>query len=109
LELTDAERAGVDLDEIALGDLSDVRDHLALPESGSVYGGEIAWSAEPAGVISTERSGEKAPGFVTRPEHGDGDVDVTLTAEIGGTERVFEATVRELPKRDDPSAYLFAH
>jgi len=109
LEVSDADRDAFDLEEISLGGLDDVRDHLTLPETGSVYGGDISWSASPEGIVSTSADGEKAAGYVTRPAHGEGDAVVTLTASIGGAERTFEATVRELPEDEDPSAYLFAH
>ncbi|QJW38729.1 immunoglobulin-like domain-containing protein [Cellulosimicrobium protaetiae] len=106
-----AERAAADLDAVALIGLDDVRDHLALPLTGEEYGSAITWSAEPAGVVSTEREGERAPGFVTRPAFGDPDVEVVLTAHAEGTDvvRTFDATVKALPAPEDPSAYLFAH
>jgi hypothetical protein len=104
-------RAEADLAAIALHGLDDVRDNLTLPETGSVHGSEIEWSAEPAGVISTEGDQGRAPGIVTRPAHGNDDAEVTLTARVPGAEasRIFSVTVRALPEQEENAAYLFAH
>jgi hypothetical protein len=105
------ERADADLAAITLHGLEDVRDNLALPESGSLYGSQISWSASPEGVIETASGGDRAPGFVTRPAAGSGNAAVTLTARVPGTDirRDFAVTVRQLPVAEDTSAYLFAH
>jgi len=105
------ERARADLDAISLPGLDDVRDHLTLPFTGDEFASEIVWTADPAGIISSEQAGDRAPGFVTRPAHGESDADIELTATVPGTDatRTFRATVRALPEAEETSDYLFAH
>lgn len=63
-----------DLAELDLGDLSNVTENLTLPTAG-VNGSAIAWESSDPAVIS-------ADGQVTRPEAGQPDANVTLTATV---------------------------
>jgi len=105
------DRASADLEAISLHGVDDVRDHLTLPSTGDEFASEIVWTADSAGIISTEQAGDRAPGFVTRPAHGETDADVQLTATVPGTNatRTFRTTVRALPEAEETSDYLFAH
>jgi beta-xylosidase len=107
----DEAKAQADLDAIAITDADDIRGNITLPASGSVNGSEIAWSASPAGVITTVEQDGKAPGVVTR---GAADQEVTLTATVPGTAatRSIAVTVTAAPQdldTDYSAGYLWTH
>lgn len=79
--------------------------HLTLPAKGE-NGTTITWQSENPGIIA-------ASGEVKRPEHGSGNLSVTLTAAIsknGATaEKVFKATVIARPAQEGYAGYLFSY
>ncbi len=93
-ELTDQAKAEADASAINLGDTSSVVSDLTLPTVGTTYGSAISWESSDPSIIA-------ADGRVTRPEYGQGDATVTLTATvINGTtgESVRNFTVTVLQK-----------
>lgn len=93
-ELTDQAKAEADAAAINLGDTSSVASDLTLPTVGATYGSAIAWESSDPSIIA-------ADGKVTRPEYGQGDATVTLTATVtNGTtgEAVRNFTVTVLQK-----------
>ncbi|MEO2267516.1 LamG-like jellyroll fold domain-containing protein [Pseudoalteromonas sp. YIC-656] len=75
---------------LSLGDTSSVRENLRLPRTGA-YASAVQWQSSNTEVVSTQ-------GEVTRPEAGESDAVVTLTATItldGETAtKSFEVVVR---------------
>ncbi|WP_291053373.1 family 43 glycosylhydrolase [Herbiconiux sp.] len=97
LQPSDEVRLARDAEQLTLGDLSAVQSDLVLPGTG-LNGSTVTWSSDAPGTISTT-------GAVTRPEAGQSDATVTLTATLargtGSTTKDFTATVLALP--DDQS------
>ena len=91
------------VDDLDLGDTSAVVADLALPTVGT-SGTTIAWASSAPEVVT-------ATGEVTRPEHGAGDVTLTLTATVTNDRRtatkVFTVTVRELAAAGLAGAWSF--
>ncbi|WP_461474206.1 family 43 glycosylhydrolase [Microbacterium sp. HJ5] len=103
--------AQADLDAIEIPNADDLRGNITLPAAGSVNGTSIAWSASPAGVITTTTQGGKPAGVVTR---GVADTAVTLTATVPGTAatRSISVTVTAAPAdldTDYTAGYLWTH
>lgn len=90
---------------LVVHNISDVRGHLSLPESG-LYGTTITWTSVQPNVISVT-------GEVQRPAHGSGDVDVKLTATItlnsASTTKEFMAKVKERPADEKYAGYFFTY
>lgn len=88
---------------LTLGDISAVRDDLALPRTGP-FASAIAWTSSNPSVISTT-------GKVTRPDESSPDAVVTLTATVtlngAQTSRDFVVTVRSLGPPRPVAAYDF--
>ncbi|PHV69610.1 hypothetical protein CS063_14705, partial [Sporanaerobium hydrogeniformans] len=94
----------LDKEAITLYNLDDLRGNMTLPTIGE-NGSTITWESSPSLITPT--------GEVTRPNHGDGDKTVTLTATIKHEAitdtREFSVIVRELPKQEDLEGYLFTY
>ncbi|MBT2284582.1 S-layer homology domain-containing protein [Paenibacillus polymyxa] len=90
---------------LVVHNISDVRGHLSLPESG-LYGTTFTWASAQPNVVSVT-------GEVKRPAHGSGDVDVKLTATIklnsASTTKEFIAKVKELPADEKYAGYFFTY
>ena len=88
-QLTDVQVVKADLDAIEFADLSSVISNLTLPTEGA-NGAAISWASSNENVIATD-------GKVTRPEAGEENAVVTLTATASYGEatdsREFVATV----------------
>lgn len=97
-ELLDSAAALLDL-----GDLSAVRENLALPRTGA-YAASVRWMSSNPAVLS-------ARGVVTRPGRDQPDVDVTLTATLAldglVTTRTFAVRVKSLAPPIPVAAYSF--
>ena len=89
--IPDEDKVAKDKEWLDLGDLSEVIENLTLPTKGAA-GSDISWESSDESVIATD-------GTVTRPEAGNGDAVVTLTATITAGDatdtKTFEATVKE--------------
>ncbi|WP_018931173.1 immunoglobulin-like domain-containing protein [Gracilibacillus lacisalsi] len=85
--------------------IDDVRGNLTLPIEGK-HETTISWESEDPSVITTT-------GEVTRPEHGEGDVEVTLAATVAlngkKATKEFVANVKEMPEPLDYQGYLFSY
>lgn len=85
--------------------LDDVRSNINLPTTAS-DGTVISWSSSAPSVITPT-------GVVTRPAHGEGGEQLTLTASLvlnGKTlTHEYAATVSEMPEEEDAYGYLMAH
>lgn len=91
---SDEEKVNIDADGIALDEF--VEDNFDLPLVGEFFGTDIEWTSDNDCIsISNGRA------IVTRPEYGQGDASVTLTARVSvnqaSTERQFTVIVREMP------------
>lgn len=100
-----------DLDAVEIPGADDIRGNITLPAEGAINGSAIAWSASPAGVITTSAQGGKPAGVVTR---GATDRVVTLTATVPGTTatRSIPVTVTAAPTgldTDYTAGYLWTH
>ncbi len=100
-----------DLDAVEIPGADDIRGNITLPAEGAINGSAIAWSASPAGVITTSAQGGKPAGVVTR---GATDSVVTLTATVPGTTatRSIPVTVTAAPTgldTDYTAGYLWTH
>lgn len=97
-QLSDQEKVELDANAIYLGDLSAVTKDLQLPTTGELHGSQISWTSSRPDVIAIVDPGI---GKVTRPEHGSGNVEVTLTATLtygqATATRTFVAVVLEAP------------
>jgi len=92
-ELTDQAKAEADASTIDLGDISHVVSNLTLPTVGLTYGSVITWESSDPDIIAPD-------GKVTRPEYGEGNATITLTATVtngttGVAVRTFTVTVLE--------------
>lgn len=89
--IPDDEKVAKDKEWLDLGDVSAVTESLTLPTKGAA-GSDISWTSSNLGVIGTD-------GTVTRPEAGNGDAVVTLTATITAGDakdtKTFEVTVKQ--------------
>ncbi|MCK9477938.1 MAG: discoidin domain-containing protein [Firmicutes bacterium] len=93
-DATDEQLAKVDVDDVNLGDLSNVTGNLNLIFEG-FSGSEISWR-------STSEKINVETGEVTRPTYEEGDIQVTLTASatLNGCEpqtRQFNITLIKMP------------
>ncbi|WP_449528523.1 immunoglobulin-like domain-containing protein [Galactobacter valiniphilus] len=90
--------------KLSLPGLDDVRSNITLPASAS--GLNVRWSSSAPDTLS-------ADGVLTRPATGQPATSLTLTATItrgaASTAATFEVTVPALPRKEDPSAYLFTY
>lgn len=85
------------LDAITVHKIDDVRGNLYLPTT--VNGLDVTWSSSDGSIVSKD-------GRVTRPSS---DETVTLTADIGGTQRVLDANVRAAARLDEFEGYAFSY
>lgn len=74
LAMTNAEAIALAKVDLSLGDTSSVTENLTLPTSG-LHGTTVTYSSNNTDVLSNT-------GVVTRPNFGDGDATVILTATI---------------------------
>ncbi|WP_163578971.1 immunoglobulin-like domain-containing protein [Gracilibacillus saliphilus] len=93
------------IQSLIVHNIHDVRGNLTLPtELGKNI--EVTWESTDPEMITTT-------GEVTRPEHGEGDSEVILTAtlELDGERlrKAFKAKVKELPEEQDYEGYVFPH
>ena len=90
---------------LTVPNIDDVRGNLTLPTKG-LYDTTITWTSSDPDVITPT-------GEVSRPEHGQGDVTVELTATVAknavSKRKVFQARVRELPVSEPYAGYFFAY
>ncbi|SHN22087.1 immunoglobulin-like domain-containing protein [Gracilibacillus kekensis] len=93
------------LEALKVPNINDVRGHLTLPTEGE-NGTSISWSSEDSDVVTTT-------GEVTRPNYGEGDIDITLTATVSLNDqemtKKFVAKVKEMPEEKDYKGYLFSY
>lgn len=89
--IPDDEKVARDKEWLDLGDVTAVTEDLTLPVKGAA-GSDISWESSDPDVISND-------GSVTRPEAGEGDAEVTLTATLQSGDvtdtKVFEVTVKQ--------------
>lgn len=87
----DEEKVKRDKAWLDLGDVSEVTSDLTLPVKGAA-GSDISWASDNEAVIGKD-------GKVTRPEAGEGDAVVTLTATLTSGDvtdtKVFKVTVKQ--------------
>lgn len=87
--IPDEDKVARDMEWLDLGDVSAVTDNLTLPTKGAA-GSDISWESSDASVIATD-------GTVTRPDAGEGNATVTLTATVSAGDesdtKTFEVTV----------------
>ncbi|WMJ80782.1 hypothetical protein RBU49_00630 [Clostridium sp. MB40-C1] len=95
-QLTDEEAVDTAIKNIKLGDTSKVTENLTLPTKG-IYETTIQWESNKPEVVSNE-------GVVIRPENGQGNVEVTLTATVSKGKvtksQEFKLTVLEKEKEE---------
>ena len=89
--IPDDEKVARDKEWLDLGDVTEVTEDLTLPVKGAA-GSDISWESSDPDVISSD-------GSVTRPEAGEGDAEVILTATLQSGDvtdtKVFEVTVKQ--------------
>ena len=95
---SDVEKVNIDADSIDMDDV--VKENFPLPVVGEAFSSNIEWTSDNEHiVIGYGRA------VVTRPEHGNGDVTVTLVAKVSineaSTERRFVVIVKELPSDEE--------
>lgn len=95
LDTSDFTFSGSDTEDSVTG-------NIILPTSGE-NGSDISWSSDDPAIVV----GDNGTAMVTRPEYGEGDVQVTLTATISmndaSTTVTFTLTVKETPESDAAS------
>ncbi|MDQ0256787.1 LPXTG-motif cell wall-anchored protein [Evansella vedderi] len=91
-DMTDEERVAFAKEQLNLNNIDSITSNLSLPTMGQ-RDTSISWESSNPEFITNE-------GIVTRPPHGSGNVDLTLTATISrgsaSDTKDFEATVLEL-------------
>ena len=99
-----------DRDALTLPDV--VRGNVTLPARGAA-GAPVTWRSSDDDVIATRPVGAAAPGVVDRPEWGQPDVTVTLTATVGTGDqaltRDFRVRVAALPRPAVDNRYMFGY
>ncbi len=97
-ELSDEERAKEDLDAIELENLDALTENLELPGTGAKNKSEITWKSNDEEHLTSD-------GKITRPEVGEQDAEVTLTAtaKLGDAEVTREFVIKVLSKKDAKS------
>lgn len=104
-ELSDSEKVDLDLGNLIIHNIDDVRGNLTLPVEGA-NGSGITWESADPSIITTT-------GEVTRPAYGEGDVKVALTATVTSNDisitKSFEAFVREMPAEEEYTGYAFTY
>ncbi|PFG36521.1 glycosyl hydrolase family 43 [Flavimobilis soli] len=104
-DVTPAEKAAWDAENVALVAPGDVRGNITLPQTGPL-GSSITWTSSDADVVTTT-------GEVTRPAYGEDDVVVTLTARAtNGAESATFAhrlTVKAAPRAVPTQGYVFSY
>lgn len=111
VQASDEEKLQADLDALFVNNgQKDVYSSITLPDTGSVNGSTVTWSANPAGVITTEAKDGKAAGVVTRQK---ADTKVMLTAALKQGNSVetkkFELNVKAAVAQPKTTDYVFAH
>lgn len=104
-EQDDAGKAQAAVAAIELVHPDDVRGNLTLPTSG-LHDTAFDWASSDPDVVSTT-------GVVTRPDHGEQPVDVTLTVtgsrNAATAQRSIVVRVQPMPAAADYEAYAFAY
>ncbi|MDQ0858832.1 immunoglobulin-like domain-containing protein [Bacillus sp. V2I10] len=94
-----------DAEALKVRNIHDVRGNLTLPTSGE-NGSTITWKSSDSKIIT-------ATGEVKRPEHGEGNTKVKLTATITLNNetitKAFLANVKEMPKKEKYEGYVFSY
>jgi hypothetical protein len=103
-EFDDPQAVARDAADLAIAGLDDIRGNIPLPAAGE-FGSAITWAASPPVITPT--------GEVTRPAYGRPNVPVTLTATLtkgaAFETKSFAATVKALPRAEDPERYFLGH
>lgn len=104
-KLQDAVAVVAAAEALNVHNVDDVRGNITLPTEGE-HDTKISWESEYPEIISET-------GEVNRPEYGDGDIIVKLTATIyinnELTTKQFLANVKEKPEEQDYKGYLFSY
>ncbi len=97
----------------------DIRENVCLPVEveveGTVKKAAVAWTSSNPNVVTAAPSadGKKAAGMVNRPEAGQSDAQVTLTAAVSCGDKSQQAeialTVKAKKQQEKNTSYLFAH
>lgn len=103
-EFDDAQAVARDTSDLAMVGLDDIRGNVTLPATGR-FGSTITWAASTPIVTPT--------GEVSRPAYGHPEQALTLTATITkGTAtrtKAFPATVKALPRKEEPERYFLGY
>jgi len=97
-----------------------IRENIYMPSEMEVEGTDkkaaVTWTSSNPEVITAAASadGKKEAGIVSRPEAGQGDVQVTLQAtvrsgEVSQQTEPMTVTVKEKRKQDKNTSYMFAY
>ncbi|MBW5448254.1 hypothetical protein GE107_19595 [Cohnella sp. CFH 77786] len=94
-----------DADSLVVHNIRDARGNLTLPTSGR-FGSAIAWTSDKPSIITPT-------GEVNRPEHGESDSFVKLTATItlnaASVTKTLTARVRPKPEAAPYEGYMFTY
>ena len=103
-EFDDAQSVARDTADLVMVGLDDVRGNITLPAAGQ-FGSAITWAASTPIITPT--------GEVTRPAYGRPDAALTLTATItkgaASQTKSFPATVKAMPRAEDPERYFLGY
>ncbi|HEX6027328.1 MAG TPA: immunoglobulin-like domain-containing protein [Solirubrobacter sp.] len=103
-QFDDVQSVARDTADLALVGLDDIRGNITLPATGR-FGSAITWAASAPIVTPT--------GEVSRPAYGHPDVPLTLTATItkgaASQTKSFPATVKAMPRSEDPERYFLGY
>jgi hypothetical protein len=103
-EFDDSQAVARDTADLVMVGLDDIRGNITLPSAGQ-FGSAITWAASTPNITPT--------GEVSRPAFGRTDIGLTLTATItkGSASRTksFPATVRAMPRAEDPERYFLGY
>jgi poly(beta-D-mannuronate) lyase len=91
--LTDFEKVNAAKEALDIGDISAVTSNLVLPDE-TLYFVQVSWESSDRDIINED-------GIVSRPEYGEGDAIITLTATLSFNSntdtKLFQVVVLEMP------------
>ena len=103
-EFDDAQSVARDTADLVMVGLDEIRGNVTLPATGE-FGSTITWAAS-AGIVTPT-------GEVSRPAYGHPDTPLTLTATLtkgSATQtKSFPATVKAMPRAQDPERYFLGY
>jgi hypothetical protein len=103
-EFDDAQSVARDTADLTMVGLDDIRGNITLPSAGR-FGSAITWAASRAIVTPT--------GEVSRPAYGYPDAPLTLIATLtkgsASQTKSFPATVKAMPRLEDPERYFLGY